>query len=81
MWEDYESYKNAVDFAVDMDVIMKAGEKIYTISDFETFIKNLAAGNDNLKEERAEISKWANYARDGKSAERVVDFIMAKAKL
>lgn len=81
VWEDYESYKNTVDFAVDMDVIMKAGEKIYSLLDFEAFIKNLAAGNDSLKEERAEISQWANYSRDGKSAERVVDFIMAKAKL
>ncbi len=81
VWEDYEEYKNTTNFAVDMDYYMKAGEKIYNIEDFEKFIVNLATGNDTLKAERAEISAWANYARDGKSAERVTDFIIEKAGL
>ena len=81
VWEDYEEYKETTDFALDMDYYMKAGEKIYNIGDFEKFLQNLANGNDSLKAERVEISAWANYARDGKSAERVVDFIIEKAKL
>ena len=81
MWEDYEEYKKTTNFVLDMDYYMKAGEKIYNIEDFEKFLKNLAAGNDTLKAERAEISSWANYARDGKSAERVTDFIIEKAGL
>lgn len=81
VWEDYEEYKKNIDFVLDMDYYMKAGEKIYNIKDFEKFLQNLAAGTDSLKAERAEISAWANYARDGKSAERVTDFIIEKAKL
>ena len=81
VWDDYEEYKKNVNFAVDMDYHMKAGEKIYNIQDFELFIKNLTLNIDNLKEERKEISEWANFARDGKSAHRVVSFIMEKAQL
>lgn len=81
VWEDYEEYRQTTDFAVDMDYYMQAGEKIYNLNDFEIFLKNLALGKDNLKEERLEISKWANYSNDGKSAERVTDFIIEKASL
>lgn len=81
VWEDYEEYKKNVDFAVDIDFVMKAGEKIYNLADFECFLKNLSAGKDILKKERAEISAWANYAKDGKSAQRVADFIVKTAKL
>ena len=35
VWEDFHEYKNTVDFAVDMEYYMKAGEKIYNIEDFE----------------------------------------------
>ncbi len=81
VWEDYEEYKATVNFAVDMDYYMKAGEKIYTLEDFDVFLHNLASGNDRLQAERAEISAWANYSRDGKSAQRVTDFIIEKAGL
>ncbi|MBQ9963494.1 MAG: CDP-glycerol glycerophosphotransferase family protein [Clostridia bacterium] len=81
VWEDYEEYKHTVNFAVDMDHHMKAGEKIYTAEDFERFLHNLSAGNDALKDERAEICEWANYSRDGKNAQRVTDFIIEKAAL
>ncbi len=81
VWEDYEEYKKTVNFVLDMDYYMKAGEKIYNLEDFERFLKNLAAGKDRLKTERAEISAWANFARDGKSAQRVTNFIIEKAKL
>ena len=79
VWEDYETYKSTVHFAVDMEYYMKAGEKIYSLSDFELFLKNLTLGNDTLKNQRAEICSWANFAKDGKSAERVTDFILEKA--
>lgn len=81
VWEDYAEYKKNVDFVLDMDYYMKAGEKIYNLADLETFLKNLAAGKDPLKVQRAEISAWANYARDGRSAQRVTDFIVEKANL
>ena len=81
VWEDFDEYKKTVNFAVDMDYYMKAGHKIYTIEDFEEFLKNIASSNDKLESERAEISTWANYSNDGKSSQRVVDFIIEKAKL
>ncbi len=81
VWEDYEEYKNSVNFAVDMDVLMKGGEKIYNLDDFSRFLNNIANGIDTLKKERDEISLWANYSRDGKSAERVADFIIKTANL
>lgn len=81
VWEDYEEYKKSVSFAVDMERIMKAGEKIYNLADFGSFLENLSAGNDTLKNERAEISAWANYSKDGKSSQRAVDYIIEKAGL
>jgi hypothetical protein len=64
-----------------MDYYMKAGEKLYTLEDFEVFLKNLKNGTDPLKKEREEIKKWAIYSDDGKSAERVADFIIEKGNL
>lgn len=81
IWEDYEEYKTKIDFAIDMDYYMKAGEKIYNLGDLEGFLERLAAGKDDLKAQRAEISAWANYSHDGQSAKRVTDFIIEKAKL
>ena len=81
VWEDYEDYKNTVDFAIDMDFCMKGGEKIYDLADFEVFIKNVAEGNDVLKSDRADVMKWACYKEIGGAAERVTDFIIDKAGL
>lgn len=81
VWEDFEEYKTAVNFAIDMDTLMRGGEKIYNLDDFGVFLKNVANGTDPLKKERSEISGWANFSSDGKSAERVTDFIIEKAML
>lgn len=79
VWEDIDSYRENPGFAIDLDYYMKAGEKIYNEEDFVRFAEDLANGNDRLKTERAEINAWANYAADGKNAERVVDFIVKQA--
>ena len=81
IWEDYEEYKQNPGFAVDMDYMMKGGVKIYNLEDFKAFIRDIARGVDKLKDERREIRDIANYSTDGKNAERVVDFIIEKAKL
>lgn len=81
IWEDYEEYKEAINFAVDMDYYMKAGVKIYNLNDLEQFIKDLACGKDYLINERAEISEWANLGKDGKNSERVANFIIKMAAL
>ena len=81
IWEDIDDYRKDPGFAVDMDYMGKAAEKINSLTDFKLFLSNLSQGIDHLANEREEICRWANYATDGKSAERVTDFIIEKANL
>ncbi len=81
VWEDYDEYKKKPGFAVNMDQMMKGGVKIYDLDDFKGFIQDVANGVDKLKDERREIRDFANCSIDGKNTQRVVDFIVEKAKL
>ena len=81
VWEDIEDYRKNPGFAIDVDYYMKAAHKIYTVSDFEDFISQVASGEDRYKEERLEINKLVNYSNDGNNTKRVVDFIIDKAGL
>ncbi len=81
VWEDYEEYEKNPGFALDMEYYMKGGVKIYNLEDFTSFITDVADNNDTLKEERREIRDISNYSLDGKSSERVTDFIIREAKL
>lgn len=81
IWEDIQEYKKNPGFAVDIDYIGKAAEKIFNLYDFEKFIDHVSNGVDYLEEERREINEWANYSDDSKNTERVVDFIIEKANL
>lgn len=81
VWEDIEEYRQNPGFGVDVDEKMKCAHKIYKIEEFEKFLEDVAKENDIYKELRKEINTWANYSTDGKNAERVVDFIIDKAKL
>ena len=81
VWEDYDEYEKKPGFALDMNYYMKGGVKIYNLADFQHFLKDVSLGNDTLQEERREIAKISNYSTDGKSSERVVDFIISTAKL
>ncbi len=81
IWEDVEEYRQEPGFAVDIDYYMKGAEKIYNLEHFKTFIENVASGKDVLCQERREIRDLTNYATDGKNTQRVVDFIVEKAKL
>ena len=78
IWEDYEEYEKNVGFAVDMNKYMKGAEKIYTLEDFLSFIHNVTIGADPCKNDREEIKNLVNFSDDGKSAQRVVDFILGK---
>lgn len=78
VWEDYDEYQANVGFAVDMDKYMKGAEKVYTLDDFCSFIKNVAEGNDICKENRNEIKRLVNFSDDGESSRRVVEFILEK---
>lgn len=81
IWEDIDEYKSNRGFAIDIDYYMKGAEKIYTADDFESFLGNVALGKDGLRAERQEINSVVNTYDDANSAERVVDFIIEKAKL
>ena len=77
IWEDIEEYKKNPGFAVDLDEYLKGAVKIYTSYDFCSFIKDVANDIDTLYVERNTVMKKVNQT-DGKSAERVVDFIIKK---
>jgi len=81
VWEDIDEYRENPGFCIDVDYYMKGAFKIYTLEDMIKFINDLSMGNDILKKERKEICKYANYSKDGKNSERVVDFIVEKGKL
>lgn len=81
IWEDIEEYKKNPGFAVDLDCFMQGAEKIYELDELKTFVEHVADGEDILKEERAKVRDMVNYSTDGKSSERVVDFIIEKAGL
>ena len=81
VWEDIEDYKKSPGFSIDVDEMMKCASKIYTLEDFEQFLKDVSCGNDKYRELRKEINVWANYSNDGENTKRVVDFIIEKAHL
>ena len=80
-WEDLEEYRHDPGFAVDLDVYLKGAVKVYTVADLIAFIHDVAAGRDTLQAERREICDLVNYSADGKSTERVTDFILDKLNL
>lgn len=79
VWDDYDDYAKNPGFAIDMDYYMQAGMKIYSMEEMITFIENVAKDKDSLFEEREKIRNELHYAADGKSTQRVVDFIMKEA--
>ncbi len=81
VWEDIEEYRKSPGFAMDPEFYMKGAHKIYTLPDFREFLSCLAEENDLYRQDRLEINALVNFAEDGKNSQRVVDFIMEKAKL
>ena len=81
VWEDYKEYESKPGFALDMDYYMQGGVKIFDLNDFKSFIFDVANDIDLLKKERRFIRDISNYSTDGKSSERVVNFIEEKAGL
>lgn len=81
IWEDIEEYKQNPGLYPKYEEITKGINKIYTIEELIEFINMVADGEDPLKEERNKLCKYLNVSNDGKNTERVVDFIVEKAKL
>lgn len=81
IWEDIEAYKEKYGLVAHFEEWAQGGEKIYTIEELSAFIERISSGIDLLKIEREEIRDFLNVSIDGKNSERVVDFIIEKAKL
>lgn len=81
IWSDINEYSENPGFAVDLNFYLKGAVKIYDIEDYKKFIYNVSKNIDDLKKDRNEIKDFVNYSSDGKNSERVVDFIVEKAKL
>lgn len=81
IWEDIEEYRKNPGFSMDPDVYMSGSHKIYTLEDYEDFLRSVAGGQDPYREERNRLCALLNYAADGENARRVTDFIIEKANL
>lgn len=81
VWEDIEAYRKNPGFAMDPEQCCAGGRKIYTIEDFEEFIREIAADTDVCADARRQLRDRFNYSTDGKNTVRVTDFIVEKAKL
>lgn len=77
-WDDYEEFEQREGFAVDVNTVMAAGEKIYTSDDLCGFIKRLAAGEDALRAERTAVRDMIHDYQDADSSRRVVDHIVSR---
>lgn len=75
-WDDYDEYAEKEGFLVDTEEVFAGGEKIYNTNDFCDFIKNVADGNDILREERNKVKDLTNYYQDANSSKRVAEFIL-----
>lgn len=81
IWEDIEEYKKNPGLVDNYEFLASGTEKIYTVDDFIQFINDVVNGVDRLSSQRHEIRDWVHISTDGKNSERVVDFIIERAKL
>lgn len=75
--EDIDEYKHNRGFVFDNPLSMMPGMKIYNIDDLENFISNLDK-HDPYKEDRRKINELANFYKDNKNCERILDLIKTK---
>ncbi len=81
VWEDIDQYRQNPGFSVDPEKCMAGAWKIYTLEDFRSFVRSVAAGEDPGLPLREQFLPTAHDYTDGKNTERVVDFITEKAGL
>ena len=81
IWEDIDEYRQNPGFALDIDAFGQGAVKIYTLSEFKQFIRDVAEGIDSCCDRRQVLCDLVNHSRDGKNAQRVVQFIAQKARL
>lgn len=70
---DYEEYK--LGFAVDNPQEYMPGDYIYTVDEMYKFIEAVGRGVDTHREKRNELKDKIHKYQDGKSCERLVEFL------
>ncbi len=71
--DDYNDYK--LGFAVDDPLKYMPGSYIYTIKDMETFIDMISDGREDKGHERIKLRDMIHKYQDGKSCERIAEFL------
>lgn len=77
-WDDFIEYNKREGFTVDFELILKGGEKIYTVDDLCKFVEEVAKGQDLLSSERNEIRNLVHDHIDNKSTKRITDYLETK---
>ena len=80
-WDDFEQYEKMEGFAIDIDYVMSAGEKVYNYRQLCGFIERIAKGKDLLKTQRNKILKSTHKYFDANSTNRIVNYIIENANL
>ena len=81
IWEDIEDYKKKPGLIPDYERLCKGGVKIYNMNDLFCFLSDIVNDIDSIKADREKIRELLNAYTDGKNTQRVVDFIISKAKI
>ena len=81
IWEDIEDYKKNPGLVPMYEDITCGTNKIYNLNDLMDFVKDVALEKDKFESERNNLRDKLNISTDGHNTERVVDFIIKKAKL
>lgn len=78
--DDYEEYSQKPGFCIDYFEWIK-GVYLKNVPDLKHFIEDVANGIDSAKDERQKTMHRIHKYVDNKSTQRVVDFLIEKAKL
>lgn len=73
--DDRDDYQKSRGFVYENIDEYLPGGQLKTVSDFKEFIRSVAAGEDEFREKRRQISKEMNIFQDGQNAARVLDAV------
>lgn len=76
--DDYNEYQDEKGFVFDDPLDVLVGEVLYSIDDLCSFIVNVSNEKDLFFEQREALQRKINDYNDGRSTERVYNFIMSE---
>lgn len=74
--DDYEQYKAELGFAFERPLDVLKGVYVRTEDEMYRFVDAVAAGRDEMREERNRVAAVTDQFHDAQSAKRVCDFIL-----